>query len=123
MLGVRPGAGVGPSVHSSLGRVGRHVPEGYGVRQLTVAIIFVPPGRDASVWLRVCAEHCTSRGYRVAAVVSDWADVVRMLQDGGIEVVVVGHRDQLPADRPWRVEAVEESRPADPPERRRPSRR
>lgn len=87
------------------------------------AIIFVPPGPAGHGWLRICAEYCAHHGYEVVAVASDWADVVRMLQDGVAEVVVVGSRDHLPADRPWRIEAVAEQTHGDPPEHRRPNRR
>lgn len=87
------------------------------------AIIFVPPGPEVRRWLRACAEHCARRGYAVVAVVSDWADVVQLLRDGDApRVVVVGRRDQLPANRPWRIEAVNEQSADDAPEHRRPRR-
>lgn len=88
------------------------------------AIIFVPPGPAAAPWLTICAAYCTRKGYSVVAVVRDWDDVVRMLKDDGIEVVVIGRRDHLPAERRWRIESISEpARNDPPPERRRPNRR
>ena len=87
------------------------------------AIIYLPASARRR-WLKVCAEYCASHGYRVVAVASDWADAVRMVQDdAGTPVVVVGRRDHLPADRPWRIEAVDEhARDTLPSTQRRPHR-
>ncbi|HZM83749.1 MAG TPA: hypothetical protein VFC19_49150 [Candidatus Limnocylindrales bacterium] len=88
------------------------------------AIIFVPPDPAARPWITICAAYCVRRGYHVVAIVTDWDDVLRMLKDDdGIDVVVIGLWEHLPADRHQRIEAVCEPQPEDPPERRRPTRR
>lgn len=87
------------------------------------SIIFVPSDSAAGPWLTICAAYCARKGYTVVAVASKWEDVVRLVKDDGIDVVVVGRREHLPADRPWRIETVTEQIPHDPPERRRPTRR
>lgn len=90
---------------------------------MTDVIIFVPP-EVLDPWVKICAIHCARADHNIRAVVSNWEDVVRVLKDDDdIEIVVVGTREHLPPDRRWRIEAVIEPTPTDPPERRRPMRR
>lgn len=91
--------------------------------QPTQAIVYVPPGiRSAGVWTDTCGEYVQRRGYRLAAVCSVWADVIRLLFGGKADVVVVGRRDHLPRDRKPRVEVVSEERADTTPTKRRPRR-
>lgn len=87
------------------------------------AVVFLPPGTPAAaLWTDACGEYIQHRGYRLAAVCSAWADVVRLVFDGTADVVVVGRRDHLPRDRRPRVEVVTEAS-ANSDQRRRPRRR
>lgn len=88
------------------------------------AVLFVPTGRGADVWLTVCAEYANRYRYQVAAVASDWDDVMTMLRAKEAEVVVVARRDHLPPSRTPRLEIVTEPESAPrPPGQRRPQRR
>lgn len=74
------------------------------------AVVFLPPGvPGAGLWTDACGEYIERRGYRLAAVCGAWGDAVRMVLAGEAEVVVVGRRDHLPADRKPRVEVVTEA--------------
>lgn len=93
---------------------------------LHTAIIFVPAAiglAAAQRWRDICAEHCQRRGYNVVAVVSAWEDAIQMMHDG-VAVIVVGHRDHLPAHRRPRLEAVTDPQAAQSrSSQRRPQRR
>jgi len=87
------------------------------------AVVFLPPGTPAAArWTDACSEYIQRRGYRLAAVVSAWKDVVHLLFGDEADVVVVGRRDQLPPDRTPRLDVVVEEKPDSPPARRRPKR-
>jgi len=87
------------------------------------AIIYLPSGlQAAATWRDACAEYCQRRRYRVVAVVTAWADMVRMLVEGKADVGVVGRRDHLPRDRKPRLDIVVEQGPTDDPSLARPIR-
>lgn len=87
------------------------------------AIIYLPPGLSASgTWRDACAEYCQRRRYHIAAVVTDWTDVVQMLVEGEADVAVVGARDHLPRERTPRIDVVVEEKLDLPPTQRRPRR-
>lgn len=86
------------------------------------AIIFVPPDPAARPWLTICAAYCARKGYQVAAVATEWEDVIQMLKDDGIEVIVVGRREHLLPGRVPRMEIVTDQAPEEPIETRRPRR-
>jgi len=78
-------------------------------------IIYVPDTADTDRWYRLALDYCERRRYEVVSVVTErsdggcWADVVEMLRVGEAEVVVVGRRDHLPAQRRPRVEVIAEA--------------
>lgn len=87
------------------------------------AIIYLPPGLPASgTWRDACAEFCQRKRYHIAAVVTDWMDVIGMLMAGEADVAVVGRRDHLPNDRKPRIDVVVEEKLDLPPTQRRPRR-
>lgn len=88
------------------------------------AVLLVPTGRGADVWLTVCADYAARHHYQVAAIASDWDGVMTVLRNEEAEVVVVARRDHLPPSRTPRLEIVTEpqSAPAAP-SQRRPQRR
>lgn len=79
------------------------------------AVIWVADGDEWERWAERCVDYCTRREYTVVAVVNSrtggtWADVDQYLRDGHADLAVVADRDQLPRDRPRRVESVAEER-------------
>lgn len=87
----------------------------------TLAVLFLPSG--ACSWLDSCAQYTARHGYQVVAVVSVWADAVRLARENAA-VVVAGRREHLPADRLPRLEIVVEEgdTPTNLPMRHRPRR-
>lgn len=85
------------------------------------AVLFVPTGHGADRWLTVCAEYAARYSYEVAAVATEWADVVTLVFAGEAQVVVVARRDHLPGMRTPRLEIVTEVQTA--PVAQRPARR
>lgn len=69
------------------------------------AILFIPGGNCA--WMDTCAQYTARHGYQVIAVVSAWADAMRLARLHSA-VVVAGRREHLPADRLPRLEIVVE---------------
>lgn len=88
---------------------------------VTLAVLFLPSG--ACNWLDTCAKYTARHGYQVVAVVSVWADAVRLARQHAA-VVVAGQREHLPADRLPRLEIVVEEgdTPTNMPIRHRPRR-
>ncbi len=85
------------------------------------AVIYVPEGRDAKRWKRVCIDYCQRQGYVIVAAVTGgpdggdrWMDLRRMAAAEEFDVLVVGRRDHLPAQRRPRIEAVEDGSPHGP---------
>lgn len=70
------------------------------------AIVFAPAGPDHLRWLSICLNYCERHGYQVAAVATEWADVLTMLITGRLTVAVVPTRDLIPKDAEPRVETV-----------------
>jgi hypothetical protein len=85
------------------------------------AVLFVPARQDADRWLTVCAEYAARYRYQVAAVATEWDDVVTLVFSGEAQVIVVARRDHLPALRTPRLEIVTEVQTA--PAAQRPARR
>lgn len=85
------------------------------------AILFIPGGNCG--WIDACAQYTARHGYQVIAVVSVWADAMRLARQHAA-VVVAGRREHLPADRLPRLEIVVEEgdTPANLPMRHRPRR-
>lgn len=85
------------------------------------AILFIPGGNCA--WMDTCAQYTARHGYQVIAVVSAWADAMRLARLHSA-VVVAGRREHLPADRLPRLEIVVEEgdTPTNLPMRHRPRR-
>jgi hypothetical protein len=87
------------------------------------AVVFMPPGTPAAArWTDACSDYIQRRGYRLAAVVGAWRDVIQLVFGDEADVVVVGRRDQLPPDRIPRVDVVVEEDRGEAPNRRRPKR-
>lgn len=79
------------------------------------AIIYVP-SEDSERWQARCIEHCDRKGYAAVSLVIDatreqWRAVCLMLMAGEADVLVVGRRDHLAADRLPRIEYADEARP------------
>lgn len=80
-------------------------------------LIWVADDQDRELYLDRCVDFCARKGYEIVAVVDQgaggvWADAQGMVDDGRVGVIVVSGRDQLPADRLPRIEAVADERRA-----------
>jgi hypothetical protein len=66
------------------------------------AVIFIPPNLSLdSLYAEECIAYVISRGYQLAAIVRDWADVDTSLIIGTAQVVIVArneHRGNRPAE-------------------------
>ena len=95
------------------------------MKNLIAAIVFIPTGPSGSRWLTACTEYAVMRGYTIIAVVTVWADVLKVLRAGEATIVVVGQREHLPPEREPRLEVVteEKTQPVMPPKQRRVIRR
>jgi hypothetical protein len=72
------------------------------------AVIFVPPTLSLDgIYAQECILYVLNRGYQLAAVIRDWRQIDRMLQDGRAGVVVVGR------GKHGSGEELERSMPAD----------
>ena len=92
-------------------------------KQTLLSVIYVPDGISAAGWIEHCVRHCTAHGYKVIAIATNWADVLKMLMAGHAQVAVTGRRDMVPRNMTPRLEVVaeKESHPT-PPSQRRPRR-
>jgi len=78
-------------------------------------VIYVPDTPETDRWYRLALQYCEMRRYEVVSVVTErtgggcWTDVVEMLRTGEADVVVIGRRDHLPAQRRPRVEVIAEA--------------
>ena len=89
----------------------------------TPAIVFLPTGLPAAAqWRDACGEYCARKGYKIAGIVRDWADLLRLVVAGEADVVVVGRRDHLSRTRTPRLEVVTEEGAELPSAQRRPRR-
>jgi hypothetical protein len=73
------------------------------------AVVFVPTGPDFDRWFGICAEYCERHRYQIAAVATDWDDVLTVLRSDEAQIAVVARRDHLPASRKHRLEVVTEA--------------
>lgn len=92
-------------------------------KQTLLSVIFVPDHQSA--WLPHCVDHCAARGYHLAAIATTWADVLKMVLAGHVQVIVTGQRKMIPTDLTPRLEVVDEveTHSPVPPSQRRITRR
>lgn len=71
------------------------------------AIILLPVGAaiDGS-FARQCVTHIERHGYRLAAVLTDWATALTMIRSKEAEVVVLAQREHFEPDWSPRIEFV-----------------
>jgi len=68
------------------------------------ALIYVPSSpRHEAGWRAECLGRCQTEGWPVAAVVSSWDDVVRLLQAQPEVLIVVARDWHIPPDRLPRI--------------------
>jgi hypothetical protein len=71
------------------------------------AIILLPVGAAIDgAFARQCITHIERRGYRLAAVLTDWASALTMTRSKQAEVVVIAQREHFEADWTPRIEFV-----------------
>ena len=73
------------------------------------ALLFIPADDpDPRRWMVTLWTYCMRCHYQPQAVVHSWCDVIKMVQAGLAEVVVVARRDHLDPKRTPRIEVVSE---------------
>ena len=81
----------------------------------TRTIIYVPDTPDTDRWYRLALDYCERNRYWVIGLVAEkpegggWEAVVEMFRTDSADVVVVGRRDHLPAQRRPRLEVIAEA--------------
>src|SRR5258707_6855157 len=83
----------------------------------TRTIIYVPDTPDTDRWYRLALEYCERRRYSVVGLVAEkpegggWQAVLELFRADAADVVVVGRRDHLPAQRRPRMQVIAQAPP------------